>query len=272
MFWELARRRITAAFDRWASNYRDDVVPKLQQRGYSYEVLASLIVAKIKPTDDSILLEVGTGPGVLTEKIRALTGGRILGVDISTNMVRIAQDTVKGIELCQCNAEHLPFSDGSIDALFSTFVLHSIMDQEGALWEMKRVLKSNGKAVIVDLCIPRGRIPYWSIIKGNLHSFRYEHGALSKYRSVAEYEDMIRNCGLECLDVQQLGAKKEYTHFLFELQEMRQCSSWVLTAPGRLENPKMWGAVRPPPTRYRHLSSVFVSTTYRGRTTKDAVS
>lgn len=78
----------------------------------------------------------------------------IVGVDPNESMVTYARDayervllgrsessfrTVKGI------AEALPFSDGSVDVVVSTLTLCSVVDQQQALSEIRRVLKPNGK-------------------------------------------------------------------------------------------------------------------------------
>ena len=78
----------------------------------------------------------------------------IVGVDPNESMVTYARDayereligrsessfrTVKGV------AEALPFLDGSVDVVVSTLTLCSVVDQQKALSEIRRVLKPNGK-------------------------------------------------------------------------------------------------------------------------------
>ena len=78
----------------------------------------------------------------------------IVGVDPNESMVTYARDayerellgrsessfrTVKGV------AEALPFPDGSVDVVVSTLTLCSVVDQQKALSEIRRVLKPNGK-------------------------------------------------------------------------------------------------------------------------------
>ena len=78
----------------------------------------------------------------------------IVGVDPNESMVTYARDayerellgrsessfrTVKGV------AEALPFPDGSVDVVVSTLTLCSVVDQQKALSEIRRILKPNGK-------------------------------------------------------------------------------------------------------------------------------
>lgn len=221
MFKNITQRKIVKAFDRWAPQYEVGVEVKLRERGYSYEELALLIVRKLNLAEGSIALELGVGSGVLLERIAGMVEAHLVGIDISRSMIEIAQRKIKRAGFCQSNAENLPFLTSSIDSVYSTFMLHSVINQSKALQEIKRVLKPDGKGVLVDLCIEQSHIPYWTIIRGNLHSYIYEYGALSMYRSVKDYRNMLEECGLKVLAVQQLGKPKRYAHFLIEFKKCK---------------------------------------------------
>ena len=53
-------------------------------------------------------------------------------------------------EVVQASAEHLPFEDGSFDAVVSTLVLCGVDDQGQALREARRVLRPGGTLVFIE--------------------------------------------------------------------------------------------------------------------------
>ncbi|MEX2654700.1 MAG: class I SAM-dependent methyltransferase [Acidimicrobiia bacterium] len=54
--------------------------------------------------------------------------------------------------------EALPFADGSLDGVFSAYVFRNLTSVRDTLAEITRVLRSGGRAVIVDLGRPRNRL------------------------------------------------------------------------------------------------------------------
>jgi len=156
------------------------------------------------------------GSGVLGREIAKLTQARLVGIDISREMLKVAEDSTTYTLLYHCSAEDIPLTDASVDGVYSTFMLHSVMNQARVLGEIRRVLKPESPGVIVDLCPSPSWIPYWTLIGGNFHSFRHEYGAPSKYRPAREYEDMLRRAGFTVCRVERLGKQKDYTHYFFE--------------------------------------------------------
>jgi len=209
------QNRIMRAFDRWAQEYCDAVITKLKARGYSYEVLAEKILKYLEVESDDLLVDLGTGAGPLAEHISAREGLRVIGLDIALNMLRMAKRHGNYKGLSQASAEHLPFAPHTVDHVFSTFMLHSVLDQKQALNEILRVMKTGRTGVVVDLCIQPNASRVWRFIKANLHSLRYEYGALSIYRTPDEYSRLLDQQGLKVTAIEQLGLKKEYTHYLF---------------------------------------------------------
>ena len=52
--------------------------------------------------------------------------------------------------LVQAPAEHLPFEDASFDGVVTTLVLCSVVDLDAAVREMRRVLRSDGRLVVIE--------------------------------------------------------------------------------------------------------------------------
>lgn len=71
------------------------------------------------------ILEVGCGPGGNLDYIWSKGVRKITGVDISTQMIALAKQLLKGkaIEVLKINGRDLPFEAGSFDVVFTSTVL-----------------------------------------------------------------------------------------------------------------------------------------------------
>jgi ubiquinone/menaquinone biosynthesis C-methylase UbiE len=96
-------------------------------------------------------LEIGPGVGTFTERAAKILGphGRLIAVDIQPEMIarldrRIRQSGAANVETHVADACQLPLPDNSVDRIFLITVLPEIPDQQRALKEMGRVLRSGG--------------------------------------------------------------------------------------------------------------------------------
>jgi ubiquinone/menaquinone biosynthesis C-methylase UbiE len=79
---------------------------------------------------------------------------QMVGVDISEEMLAIAQQKLhnSNVSFQSGSASALPFSAQSFDVIVSASAFHYFDDPNAALAEVKRVLKPDGKVVILDWC------------------------------------------------------------------------------------------------------------------------
>ena len=114
-----------------------------------------------KDKDIQSILDIATGTGdmaILANEL--LHPSEIIGIDISDNMLKIAKEKISQrkmsdtIKLINADSESLPFSNNHFDAVISAFALRNFEHLEQSVSEMFRVLKPNGKLVIIDLCNP----------------------------------------------------------------------------------------------------------------------
>jgi len=111
-------------------------------------------VERLEPQAGNALLEVACGTGALLETLSRSTAGlRLTGVEASLAALATARRRLgKSAGIRQGRAEQLPFPDQSFDLVVSVNALHGFPYQLGALMEMKRVLRTNGRLVITDWC------------------------------------------------------------------------------------------------------------------------
>ncbi|WP_137180210.1 metalloregulator ArsR/SmtB family transcription factor [Roseomonas sp. AR75] len=102
------------------------------------------------------LLDIGTGTGRLLE-LAAPRAGRVLGVDMSRDMLALARARLAERGLAdraavrQADMYRLPFADAAFDAVAMQMVLHYAEDPAAALAEAARVLRPGGVLLIADL-------------------------------------------------------------------------------------------------------------------------
>lgn len=101
------------------------------------------------------VLDVGAGPGLLAALVADAVGpgGVVCGVDISAPLLASARSLCAGrpqLRFAEGDATRLPADDAAFDAVVCTQVLEYVADVDAALAEMQRVLRSGGRAVIVD--------------------------------------------------------------------------------------------------------------------------
>ncbi len=101
------------------------------------------------------VLDIGTGTGRLLELLAPrITLG--LGVDASRAMLALARARLAGAGFSHCAVRladmyRLPLPDASFDAVVMQMVLHYAEDPAAALAEAARVLRLDGRLVLVDL-------------------------------------------------------------------------------------------------------------------------
>ncbi|HOL50165.1 MAG TPA: class I SAM-dependent methyltransferase, partial [bacterium] len=104
------------------------------------------------------ILDVGCGTGLLAMHLLQ-AGFDVYGVDVSPEMVKIAQKRLPGRIVC-ASVENIPFPDNSFDGVICIATLHhlSVTGFALAIKEMVRVLRIGGRLLIWD----HNRInPYW---------------------------------------------------------------------------------------------------------------
>ena len=107
------------------------------------------------------VIDVATGSG---EQARAFAAkcAQVIGVDLSEAMLRVAgaKKPLPGLTFVQGDATDLPYEDANFDIATISFALHEMPAsvREAALKEMVRVTKPGGTLVVVDWCLPEGRL------------------------------------------------------------------------------------------------------------------
>ena len=109
----------------------------------------------------SEILDVATGTGDFAIDAAKLNPEKIIGIDISEDMLAIGRKKVEEkklsriIELTKADSENLPFENNSFDAATVGFGVRNFENLEKGLSEICRVLKKGGTFAVLEFSIPQ---------------------------------------------------------------------------------------------------------------------
>lgn len=115
-----------------------------------------IIAEEIHLKEYGVLLDIGTGPGVLPINIAArFPHSKIIGIDLSDKMIEIANKNknnkgLDNVEFRVMDANALKLNDNSLDMVISTGSLHHWKNPVRILNEIYRCLKFGCEAWIYD--------------------------------------------------------------------------------------------------------------------------
>lgn len=151
------KQKVKNIFDSIAFRY--DLLNHLLSFGFdNYWRRKALKLSKV--SGDSILLDVACGTGDVA--IEAYDQGvrRIIGADFSHNMLNLfkqKKDWISG-KAIQTTAEQMPFRDNTFTNITVAFGVRNFYDIKEGFKSFYRVLKTNGKATILEFQMPENKI------------------------------------------------------------------------------------------------------------------
>lgn len=126
------------------SNHYDQFFGPLYFEPYAIEV-----AKRIDPARVSIALEIAAGTGRVTRHIRERipASAKLIASDISDDMLAVAKNKLSHLNIYWQNidAQHLPFTDNSINLVVCCFGYMFVPDKPKAFAEAYRVLKPGGQ-------------------------------------------------------------------------------------------------------------------------------
>lgn len=131
-----------------------------------------------------VVVDLGAGTGAANPDLGERT---IVAVDPAREMLALNPTALRVVG----KGEALPFADGSVDGVFSAYVIRNLDSIATTLAEIDRVLRPGGVAAIVDLGRPESRLkralhrvgssivlPVVGLLAGGYSEYRYLHRSL----------------------------------------------------------------------------------------------
>jgi arsenite methyltransferase len=118
---------------------------------------------------DSHMLEIGCGTGSLALKLAA-SAGHIQGLDVSAEMVRIAQGKqqaqgVRNVTFQQGTLDGVvPFDLETFDSVLAFSILHLVQDRPLVLRNIFQLLKPGGSFISSNVCLGDSWVPLTPLI------------------------------------------------------------------------------------------------------------
>lgn len=105
----------------------------------------------------TVALDVATGAGHTAGALAKAEVPVVVAVDASPSMVRTTESAFDGVRGVLADAEQLPFSAGSFDAVTCRIAAHHFPDPEAFVSEVARVIRPHGTFAFEDNVVPEER-------------------------------------------------------------------------------------------------------------------
>lgn len=122
-------------------------------------------VDHIVPDDPAQVLDVASGTAGVTIQLARRTSARVVGLDLTEEMVRRGHTNVTSaglterVSLTIGKAEQLPYPAGVFDALTFTYLFRYVADPQATLEELARVVRPGGMVASLEFFVPPNR--FW---------------------------------------------------------------------------------------------------------------
>lgn len=169
------------------------------------------------------ILDVAAGTadmGILALEKAAVT---VIGLDFAYGMLTYGQKKLRAknltdkIKLIQGDAEHLPLSDESVDAISIAYGMRNVGYIETSLAEFYRVLKPGGRVAVLEFSLPQGKLfgpvfnfyfqqilPFFGGLFSNKSDYTYLPESVRHFPSRVDFMDLMRNEGFSNIEHQDL--------------------------------------------------------------------
>ncbi|MGH7422272.1 MAG: ubiquinone/menaquinone biosynthesis methyltransferase, partial [Candidatus Methylomirabilales bacterium] len=183
----------------------------------------AVALGQIPRGGDVLDLCAGTGD-VALEIVRQGSGARVIAVDNCEPMLIRGLHKAKRanaadqIRFAVAPAEELPFADATFDRAFVAFGVRNIADRRRGLREMARVLKPDGRAIILEFSTPSSpllgplyrfyshRILPWigGLVSGNRAAYEYLPASVDGFPSPEGLQALMEDAGFNDVSVVHL--------------------------------------------------------------------
>jgi ubiquinone/menaquinone biosynthesis C-methylase UbiE len=149
---DIVKQQVAAHWGRRAPNFDEGFGHSIRTPAEraAWDRIFALVLPRLGPLD---ALDAGCGTGFLSFELAA-RGHKVTGIDFAPAMLaearRKAAERDAAVRFEEADAERLPFPSGSFDFAISRHVLWTLPHPEAAIDEWVRVLRPDGRLVVLD--------------------------------------------------------------------------------------------------------------------------
>lgn len=161
------KKQIKSMFDNIAPKY--DFLNHFLSMGID-KIWRRRAINLLKTIESPEILDIATGTGDLAIASMKLKPKRVVGLDLSPEMLKVAEEKVNKknlgsiMTMVEGDSENLPFADGEFDAATVAFGVRNFENLQKGLVEINRVLKAGGKFMVLEFSNPTA-FPFKQIYK-----------------------------------------------------------------------------------------------------------
>ncbi|MFK8058142.1 MAG: bifunctional demethylmenaquinone methyltransferase/2-methoxy-6-polyprenyl-1,4-benzoquinol methylase UbiE [Saprospiraceae bacterium] len=162
------------------------------------------------------VMDMATGTAdVALEIIKQRKDARVLGIDISNDMLKVGREKINKkalssqIELITGASEAIDYPDNTFDAATVSFGVRNFEDTIGGLSEMRRVIKPGGKIIVLEFSRIRtfpfkqafnlyfGRILPWigKVWSSDPRAYSYLYESVQAFPDGKEFGNLLESAG-----------------------------------------------------------------------------
>ena len=153
------KQQVEKMFDNISSNY--DFLNHFLSFGID-NIWRRKTIKIVAQNNPKLILDVATGTGDLAFAAqKKINPDKIIGLDLSNGMLEVGREKIKKrklgnkLDFIQGDSENLPFEDDFFDAVMVSFGVRNFENLNKGLSEIFRVLKKNGKIVVLEFSKPK---------------------------------------------------------------------------------------------------------------------
>lgn len=166
----------------------------------SYGCGDPITLASLQPGQTVLDLGSGAGLDCLLAAQKVGPEGRVIGVDMTPEMIERAKDNAKrvnatNVEFRQGYLEDIPVDSNTVDVVISNCVINLAPDKNKVFSEIMRVLKPGAKLAVSDI-VTDGPLPVE--VKKSLSAWA---GCIAGALDVREYKSMMEAAGLTDIEL-----------------------------------------------------------------------
>ena len=183
--------------------YQSEEITHLPEDAIRHSLGCGNPLAYVEVKEGDTVLDLGSGAGIdiLLAADRVGPGGRVIGVDMTDEMIakangNIAAAGAANVEVRKGLIEDLPVEDESIDWVISNCVINLSPEKDRVFGEIARVLKPGGRLLVSDIVVED--LP--DELRHN--EFLYS-GCVAGAISESQYVAGLKAAGLENVTVKQ---------------------------------------------------------------------